>query len=368
MRRQCQSATQGSSGSERLLFAVLLLFLCLTPGQGAAKVATLVIEAETGEILLRANETARAYPASLTKMMTLYLVFDALASGSINFNRDIVTSKLAARQPASRLGLKPGETITVREATLSLVTKSANDAAMVLAEAIGGSERRFVRQMNIKARKLGMMRTRFRNPTGLYHSAQVSTALDMAILARALWRNHPQRFSLFATRNFRYGGRTYRNHNRLLDSYAGVDGIKTGYLRASGYNLAASVERDGRRLIGIVLGDGTGKARDQRMVGLFDRAFARVSTQQAAAKGGNSGWAIQLGSYHRLASARLAFTRAARRAPNLLARARTVIVPILGKHGVRYRARLVGLSSAFAQSLCQKLDKGGMPCLALEPA
>jgi D-alanyl-D-alanine carboxypeptidase len=367
MRRQSQGATQGVSKSGRLLFAALLLFLCLAPEPGVAKVATLVIEAETGEILLRANEAARAYPASLTKMMTLYLVFEALASGSLHSDREIAVSERAARQPASRLGLRPGESITVEDAMLALVTKSANDAAMALAEAIGGSERRFVRRMNRKARELGMTRTRFRNPTGLYDRAQVSTALDLAILARALWRDHPRRFSLFATRHFRYGGRSYHNHNRLLDLYSGVDGIKTGYLRASGYNLAASVERDGRRLIGIVLGDNTGAARDRRMAGLFDRAFAHFSSQPATAKGGDSDWVIQLGSYPRRASARLAFTRAARRAPNLLARARTAIVPVLGKRGIRYRARLVGLSSAFAQSLCQKLGKGGMPCLTLDP-
>jgi D-alanyl-D-alanine carboxypeptidase len=233
-----------------------------------------VIDAGTGDVLHAVNASTRNYPASLTKMMPLYLAFEALHNGQFEAKRQLKVSSRAARMPASRLGLKRGQTISFEEAILALVTKSANDAAVVIAEALAGSEGSFARRMTQKAAALGMTRTRFRNASGLHDRRQLSTARDMATLARALVADFPQYYKYFSAKNFRYKGRTYRNHNRLLKSYSGTDGLKTGYTRASGYNLAASTVRNGRRLIAVVFGGKTARARDRHMAKLLDKGFA----------------------------------------------------------------------------------------------
>ena len=223
-------------------------------GKALAGYASIVVDAETGAVLSEQNADQRNYPASLTKMMTLYMVFDALERRQLALKQPIAVSRRAAGQAPSRLGLKAGQTITVEQAILALVTKSANDAATAVAEAIGGTELRFAEIMTRRARAIGMTSTTFRNASGLPDSRQVTTARDMATLSRALWRDFPQYYPYFSRERFTYRGRVIANHNNLLRSYAGADGIKTGYIRASGYNLAASAVRDGRRVIGVVLG------------------------------------------------------------------------------------------------------------------
>ncbi|MDH3593413.1 MAG: D-alanyl-D-alanine carboxypeptidase [Rhodospirillales bacterium] len=260
--------------------AGLLALVCLVaamatiPGPARARYASIVIDAGTGDVLHEVNANTRNYPASLTKMMTLYLAFEALQSGRLEAKQALNVSWRAARMPASRLGLKRGQTISVENAILALVTKSANDAAVVLAEALAGSEGGFARRMTKKAAALGMTRTRFRNASGLHDRRQLSTARDMAMLARALIVDFPQFYRYFSAKSFRYKGRTYRNHNKLLKSYSGTDGLKTGYTRASGYNLATSTVRNGRRLIAVVFGGKTARARDRHMASLLDKGFA----------------------------------------------------------------------------------------------
>ena len=194
-------------------------------------------------------------------MMTLYLVFDAIESGKLSLDRRLRVSKRAAGQTPSRIGLKPGRSIPVEDAVLAMITKSANDAATVLAEAIAGTEVNFAKKMTKTAHRIGMKNTVFRNATGLPNRRQITTARDMAILAQRLISDYPQYYHYFSTKSFKWGKRTYKNHNKLLKTYEGVDGLKTGYIRASGFNIATSARRDGRRVIGIVLGGRTPKWR-----------------------------------------------------------------------------------------------------------
>jgi D-alanyl-D-alanine carboxypeptidase len=223
-------------------------------------------------------------PASLTKMMTIYMAFEALREGDLKPGQRLKVSQAAARQKPSRLGLRRGKTIGIEDAILALVTKSANDVSVVIAEAIAGSEAAFAGRMTARAHTLGMAGTVFRNASGLHHSEQTTTAGDMARLAIALVRDFPDQYRLFATKSFVWRGRRHRNHNPMLSSYDGADGVKTGYIRQSGYNLVASAHRDGRRLIGVVLGGKSIPRREWIMATMLDYGFQRpdrVATDSA---------------------------------------------------------------------------------------
>ena len=246
-----------------------------------ARYASIVIDAETGEVLRSRNADIRRYPASLTKMMTLYLLFEAIDEGRLSLTSKLKVSKRAGGQPASKLGLRAGSAIRVEDAIKALAVKSANDIAVVVAEALGGTEVEFAKKMTAKARALGMSRTTFRNASGLPNRKQRSTARDMAQLARALMRDFPHRYHYFDDQRFRYSGRVHRTPNRLLDSYRGMDGIKTGYIRASGFNLVASAERDGRRVIAVVFGGKTARSRNSHMASLLDLGFTRIAERDA---------------------------------------------------------------------------------------
>ncbi len=234
-----------------------------------------VMDARTGRYICGYNEDVQTQPASLTKMMTLLLTFKALKNRRISLNSKIKISKKAASQRPCKLGLKPGEQITVRNAILALVTKSANDVAVALGEHIAGNENTFVYLMNKEARRLNMKSTVFVNPSGWKNPKQLSTARDMAKLARALIRNYPKYYHFFATKKFSYKRAKMRNHNKLLGTRKGVviDGIKTGYVAASGYNLAASAKKGRRRLIAVVLGGETAKQRDEEVNRLLKKGF-----------------------------------------------------------------------------------------------
>jgi D-alanyl-D-alanine carboxypeptidase len=235
--------------------------------------ASIVVDEASGQVLSESNADVLTYPASLTKMMTLYLTFEALQKGKISLNQVLPVSAEAASQPPTKLGLYPGETITVALAIRGMIIKSANDAAMVMAEALGGSVEGFAQKMNAKAQALGMTRTLFRNPNGLPDSNQHTTARDLSRLAAALYRDFPQYYPLFSETRFTFRGRNYLTHNRFVLNYPGADGLKTGYIRASGFNLAASAARNGRRVIGVVLGGRSPSLRDAQMWSLFDQGF-----------------------------------------------------------------------------------------------
>ena len=237
---------------------------------------SIVIDVESGQVLNAVNADAVTYPASLTKMMTLYLVFEALNAGRLRLDHYLPVSAEAASRSPTKLGLRPGESITVQELILGLVTRSANDAAAVLAEGLAGSEPAFAEHMTRRARQLGMSSTVYRNASGLPNPDQYTTARDQAQLALSLYRDFPREYRYFATREFYFRGSVIHNHNRLLDWYDGADGIKTGYIGASGYNLAASAVRGGRRLIGVVMGGPSAGSRDREMAALLDRGFEEV--------------------------------------------------------------------------------------------
>lgn len=236
-----------------------------TEAHANPKYAGIVVDAKTGKVLYGNDADELRYPASLTKMMTLYLTFEALESGKVRKTTPVPFSKNASAEPPSKLGVRAGSKITVEQAILSLVTRSANDSATALAELLGGSEARFAKLMTAKARALGMTRTTYRNAHGLPNSGQTTTARDQARLGMALRQHFPQYYDYFSTRSFRFGKQTIGNHNRLLGSVRGVDGIKTGYTRASGFNLVSSVQANGRSIVAVVMGGRSGGSRDAQM-------------------------------------------------------------------------------------------------------
>jgi D-alanyl-D-alanine carboxypeptidase len=250
----------------RLVLAGVVAGLTFSaPAFANSKYAGIVVDAKTGKVLYGEDADQLRYPASLTKMMTLYLAFEALEAGRISKSTPVPFSKKAASEPPSKLGVRAGKAITVEQAILSLVTRSANDSATALGELLGGSEQRFARMMTNKARALGMTRTTYRNANGLPNTEQKTTARDQARLGLALRQHFPQYYDYFSTRSFRFGKQTIGNHNRLLGNVRGVDGIKTGYTRASGFNLVTSAQLDGRSIVAVVMGGTSGGARDAQM-------------------------------------------------------------------------------------------------------
>jgi D-alanyl-D-alanine carboxypeptidase len=391
-----------------ILAAGLLLLLWGAGPAAAARSAAIIMDAATGAVLYEDDADALRYPASLTKVMTLYLLFEAIDAKRISLDSKFPVSVRASNQDPTKLGLKPGETIAVRDIILGLVTKSANDAAVVAAEGLGGSEPAFAVKMTEKARQLGMSSTLFRNASGLPDPQQKTTARDLAVLARAMIKTYPHHYHFFDTPSFTYKGITHANHNRLNNWYSGADGIKTGYIRASGFNLVTSAKRDNRRLIGVVMGGVSPGARDQEMARLLDAAFVRSDretiirhasrakpTKVAEAKSSRTrtarnakvaaaepprepvhatasaakadGWGVQVGAFSQTDAARRATAQATKLAPTYLGEATADVVPHSTKKGPMFRARLVGISEADARKACRALRKK-MECVPLAPA
>lgn len=240
--------------------------------------AAMVVDGYSGKILYSSNADKPRYPASITKVMALYLLFEQIRDGHMTLKTKLKVSAKAASRPPSKLGLKPGSTISVNDAIYALVTKSANDVAAVVAENIAGSEAGFARMMTQRARAIGMTKTTFRNASGLPNSKQVTTARDLITLGRRMRSDFPKLSKVFKTRYFKYGKRKFRNHNKLLFSYSGMEGMKTGFTRASGFNLLASCRRKGKYLIAVVLGGRSGKVRNLRMRRLLDRSWPKAVT------------------------------------------------------------------------------------------
>ena len=242
--------------------------------------ADIVIDDKTGEVLHAVDADAPRRPASLTKIMTLYLIFEQLEEGKLKLDTPLPVSAWAAMQNPTKLGLRANQTLKVEDAIKGLVTKSANDAAVVVAEAIGGSEREFAQLMTLKARMLGMTNTTYINASGLPAEEQLTTARDQALLGRAIQHRFPLYYSYFATPSFNYRGTEMRNHNNLLGNVRGVDGIKTGYTELSGYNLVSSVRRDDKHIVAVVLGGTSNAARDTRMRQLIEEYIVGASSQR----------------------------------------------------------------------------------------
>jgi D-alanyl-D-alanine carboxypeptidase len=245
--------------------------------------STIIVDANSGAILQANNPDAQRFPASLTKVMTLYLLFEKLEAGKIKLDTMMPVSELASEQAPTKLGLREGDKLKVEDAIQGLVTRSANDASVVIAEAVGGDVDEFAKMMTRKARALGMSRTTYRNPNGLPDPEQVTTARDQATLGRAIQDRFPRYYKYFATNNFYYRGKAIRNHNKLLGRVEGVDGIKTGFTRASGFNLVTSIKRGNRHLVGVVLGGRSGGSRDAIMRNLLAEHLERGATKRTVA-------------------------------------------------------------------------------------
>lgn len=265
------------------LSIILMTVLAIEPAEAARKkpsravaapkYSAIVVEASTGAVLFEKYAGDPRFPASLTKMMTLYLLFEELEAGRLTLESRLAVTSRAAGQPPSKLGLATGSTIDVDSAVKSLVVNSANDVAVVVAEAISGTEAKFAAKMTEKAQSLGMKRTLFKNASGLPNPTQKTTARDIATLSRRLLRDFPQYYPYFSTVRFTWNERTYITHNSLVRTYPGAEGLKTGYTRVSGFNLATSAEREGRKLIGVVMGGRSVRSRDQHMKEILDAAF-----------------------------------------------------------------------------------------------
>ncbi len=390
----------------RLAAVTVILLSTLLANPAHAGYAAIVIDADTGRVLHSRNADTRNFPASLTKMMTLYMAFEALENGALKLDQPLRVSRRSAGQPASKLGLKEGETITVEDAIRAMSVKSANDVATVIAEALGGTEVKFAQMMTKRARALGMKRTSFRNASGLPNRRQLSTARDMAILAQALIERFPSYYGYFSEAAFRYNGKKYSNHNSLLKNYNGTDGIKTGYIRASGFNLVASAERGGIRLIGVVFGGKTANRRDRHMQSLLNRSWAQarvkstiaarpipkpeipgqktvttayiktpkidklivnVPIQPTVIRAVRTNWGIQIGAFNGYANAHIAAGNVAQRLSNLPATTSLKILPVSQKSDTLFRARLMGMDETSARASCQKLLSNGQVCVLVTP-
>src|SRR6185369_5467142 len=245
--------------------------------------SSIIVDGNSGAVLSSNNPDGIRRPASLTKIMTLYLLFERLDAGKMKLDTEMEVSEHASEQAPTKLGLKPGQTLKVEDAIKGLVTRSANDAAVVIAEAIAGDEDEFAKLMTRKARVLGMSKTTYRNASGLPNDAQITTARDQATLGRAIQDRFPRYYRYFATSTFVYKGNSIRNHNRLLGNVEGVDGIKTGYTRASGFNLVSSMRRGNRHLVGVVLGGRSGGSRDATMRSLLAENLEKAATKRTVA-------------------------------------------------------------------------------------
>lgn len=359
---------------------------------GSARYSSIVIDAATGDVLEAANPDAPRHPASLAKLMTLYLVFEALRDRRITTGQVVPISQSAASMQPSKLGLVPGTRLTAEEAILGLVTKSANDAAAALGELLAGSEDRFAQMMTLRARALGMSQTTFTNASGLPDPDEWTTARDMAMLARHLLTDFPGFYPYFSTHSFTFQRRVIFNHDRMLQSYPGADGMKTGYTEASGHNLVTSAIHSGVRLIGVVLGASSNPERDAHMATLLDQGFEQldvpperrtavanrlpslVGTAHAASLAAPSvrpaaharitvSWTIQVGSFASERAAREAASNARRVADG----GETHIESASQRGRTMWRAQVIGLTPAEAQGACSALSRHRSPCMVLRP-
>ena len=391
------------------LVSVTIGLIAPQSAEASNRYAAIVIEEKTGRVLFSRNADKRLYPASLTKIMTLYLLFEELEADRLTLQSRLPISRVAASRSPSKLYLAPGASISVENAILALVTKSANDVATAVSEKISGTERAFAGKMTRKARSLGMVNTTFKNASGLPNRAQHSTARDMSRLGVAIRRDFPQYYHYFSRTKFNFNGRNYGNHNKLLRQFDGTDGIKTGFTNASGFNLVAATERNGVRLIGVVFGGRTGASRDAHMMKILATQFRRVKpfavrqiaapaappprpdvpnrpqTKQNAVELASlfapddtdlsasqnttiakpQRWAIQVGSFSRRVNAHKAALDARRNAGDVLEYVPAQLSVVQRGELPLWRVRFGDLKEAEARAACAALFSSGKACIAL---
>lgn len=374
-------------------------------GGYAPPTAQIVVDAKTGKVLFAENPDAPRHPASITKVMTLYLLFEQLDRGKLSLQSDLKVSAFAQRQAPSKLGVSAGDTISVEDAIKAIVTRSANDVAVVIAENIGGSESNFAQLMTRKARALGMTHTVYHNASGLPDPGQITTARDLATLGRAIQSRFPQYYPYFAMRGFSYDGDYIGNHNKLLGRVEGVDGIKTGFTRTSGFNLLTSAKLDGRHIVAVVMGGRTGAQRDNQMVRLVESYLPRASTggslpaiaeadrenaptttgsvleknqiktkaetvqarapkQKLAAPVQSASWKVLVGQAHSAKEAQALVNQAREKSKGVLAKANTSTLSHTVHHKTVFKAQFTGLSQQDAASACKYLKSTGFACQA----
>lgn len=396
------------------MFCLLLLqgfFVTTTPAEARAapRYAAMAVDAHTGKVLFSRDVDAQRYPASLTKIMTLYMLFGLMAKGKVAHDTQFVVTPNAAGQAPSKVGFKPGQTIRAIDAIHILVTKSANDVAVVVAENVAGTEANFARMMTLKAREIGMTRTTFKNASGLPNPGQVTTARDMITLSLRLIRDYPQYYRVFKTKYFKYRGKRYRNHNRLLFSHKGTDGIKTGYIRASGFNLVSSVRQGDKHVVAVVFGGKSSKSRNAHMSKLLnstmrtavahsgrrsspplpDRnpivlasavpttpvnlaSFYAYPNDETSTDGGVGSrsvapgdFHVQVGAYSSPGEASATLRRVKSVAPDLLAGHEPITQPYRKPKRQLYRARFAGFTKSSARSACSKLKQRDINCIIM---
>ena len=356
----------------RYILIPIFVFLILSSSVTFAKKAAIVIDFDTKEVLFEVNANTKNYPASLTKIMTLYILFDQIEKGVLTYGTKLKVSKIASSRSPSKLYLEAGSYIKVEDAIMALIIKSANDVATVVAENISGTEKDFAKLMTRYARNLGMANTTFKNASGLPNRAQLTTARDISILSHAIISNFPEEYKLFSKQNFTYNGKTYKTHNKLMLSYEGADGIKTGYIKASGFQLAFSAVRNNKRLVGVIFGGDTGKQRDRSLKIIMDKEFAELGINKKEKKSTivkketkqtkTNSYSIVVGTfkYRNNAEKQLKLIKSKYPKTTTAKKANIVLIKVSGKQ--LYESRFENFTKKEAYSACKRLKKYNRDC------
>ncbi len=341
------------------LFYIFFLFLIiLFSFKSEAKRAAIIIDFETKETLFEVNADTLNYPASLAKIMTLYLTFESLENGKLKWDQKLKVSSVAESRSPSKLYLESGSTIKVKDAVMALIVKSANDVATVIAESLAPSEKEFAKMMTKKARSLGMSRTTFKNASGLPNRAQLTTARDIARLSHALIKNYPEYYKLFRTEKFKWEGKTYKSHNKLMKRYEGADGIKTGYIRKSGFQLSFSAVRNNRRLIAIYFGGDSAKHRDNTVKFLMDKEFGEIKNSKKS----TGKYKIVVGTFKYKKNAVKHSKNIRKTFPSKFKNKETQIQGLKGKKRIWYEAQILSYEKDEAYKVCKFLKRNKVDC------
>lgn len=382
-----------NSAKYKYLFLTAFVTSLLFGTPSNASISSIMIDADSGKVLSQYNADERRYPASLTKLMTLYLTFEALEKGQLKMSDKLLVSRRAANMEPSKLGLRAGQKIELKTAINALIVKSANDCAVVLAEALGKTESQFAQKMTAKAQKLGMKNTTFRNASGLPNVQQKTTARDMAKLASAIYNDFPQYYGLFSQKTYKYNGRTLYSHNHVLSKFKGADGMKTGYTRASGFNIVTSAQRQGNRVIAVTMGHRTLGDRDTKVMSMMNRGLTTLAqnnldkTARRYAKlkpiintpvqeeilttskeVGDKVWGIQVGAFSNYAKARNYALKIKRTTLQVFKGNDISIEPVATGAAVVYRSKIIGLARNDADSACKKLKSRQQSCIVVAAA
>lgn len=377
----------------KYLFLAAFIGNIIISASAQASISSIMIDADSGKVLSQYNADEHRFPASLTKLMTLYLTFEALEKGQLKMTDKLSVSRHAANMEPSKLGLRAGQKIELRTAVNALIVKSANDCAVVLAEALGKTESQFAQKMTAKAQKLGMKNTTFRNASGLPNAQQKTTARDMAKLATAIYNDFPQYYKLFSQKTYKYNGRTLYSHNHVLSKFKGADGMKTGYTRASGFNIVTSAQRNGNRVIAVTMGHKTLGDRDTKVMSMMNRGlttlaqndrdktarrYARLqpivseAVQEEISTASNDAkdkiWGIQVGAFSNYAKARNYALKVKRTTLQVYKSNDISIEPVTTGAAVVYRSKIIGFAKNDADSACKKLKSKQQSCIVVASA